>query len=362
MAVLLRSLALTGFRSLEPLTWSPAPGSHLLLGGTGAGKTSLLEAIYVVATTRSFRVRTVGDCLAHRLAARADGAFHLEAEVETPGRVRLEVGLSVAEGAWRRVNGKETTFAEHLAQLPVLAWTSAETEILVGGPDRRRRFLDRGLVGREPRSLDALARYRRILGHKRHLLARRQGGLEAWNEMLAEAAVEVVRRRAELVEALGVALAEALDASGLPFPPVELVYEPSPEEALVRPEETQSALGRLEREERDRRRPLAGPHLDRLHVRFGGLDLDRVASAGERKSVGLLLAASLARVWRQAGRDPILLLDDADAEIDRPTLERLFSVLRGKAQTLFTSNRPEVWEGLEVSHRWRLERGSLEAL
>ncbi|HXO40385.1 MAG TPA: AAA family ATPase, partial [Thermoanaerobaculia bacterium] len=54
-----------GFRNLQPLDLAPSPGSHLLLGGNGAGKTSLLEAIYVLATTRSFRAGQVVDCVAH---------------------------------------------------------------------------------------------------------------------------------------------------------------------------------------------------------------------------------------------------------------------------------------------------------
>lgn len=330
----------------------------------------MLEALYVAATTRSFRTAQMGDCLAHELASRNDAAMRVEVEVENPGRVRLEVGFNPAVGPWRRLNGKRQPLSEHLAQLPVLAWTAGDGEVLLGGPGPRRRFLDRGIVGREPRALETLARYRRILDHKRQLLAQRHGGLEAWNAMLAEAAVAVVKRRAALVKALGVALDEIIATAGLALSPVELVYEPSPPETEIGNEQTAAALERLEGAERERRRPLAGPHRDRLHIRMGGREAERVASAGERKALGLALAAAQAEVWRQAGRQPVLLLDDADAELDRPTLARLWRIFAGEAraaaqeglQTMVTSNRPEAWETLSVDHRWSLERGVFRAL
>jgi DNA replication and repair protein RecF len=69
---MLVQLTARGFRNLEPLTWQPEGGSHLLLGGNGAGKTSLLEAVYAVATTRSFRASQIADCVRH-----GSSSFHL---------------------------------------------------------------------------------------------------------------------------------------------------------------------------------------------------------------------------------------------------------------------------------------------
>jgi len=80
-----------GFRNLLPLDIAPAPGTHLLLGGNGAGKTSLLEAVYVLATTRSFRAAQIADCAAH-----GTGEMEVWGEVETDRRTALAV--SVREG------------------------------------------------------------------------------------------------------------------------------------------------------------------------------------------------------------------------------------------------------------------------
>ena len=112
------------FRNLEPLSWSPGAGRHLLLGGNGAGKTSLLEAVYTVATTRSFRTPRLAECVRH-----GEDGFHLTAEVETPVRTRLEVSWDAA-GLARAVNGARGDLAEHLEPLPVVAWHAGEAEVL----------------------------------------------------------------------------------------------------------------------------------------------------------------------------------------------------------------------------------------
>src|SRR5436305_3131929 len=219
---MLAQLAARDFRNLEPLSWRPAPGSHLLLGGNGAGKTSLLEAVYVLATTRSFRAAQIGDCARH-----GAGSFHVQGEIDTDRRATLEVGWMDGQRV-RALNGKVTPLAEHLGVLPVVAWTAAaEAEVLVGAPKARRRFLDCGVVGLCPGALDVLGRYREALRQKRGLLLSDGAGgvgiagMEIWNEMLAATAADVIAQRHRYIELLKVRLAEVLAASGLPFPAIE---------------------------------------------------------------------------------------------------------------------------------------------
>ena len=116
---MLAQLTANGFRNLAPLSLRPEPGSRLFLGGNGAGKTSLLEAVYVLATTRSFRAAQIGDCARH-----GAGSFHLQGEIETDRRSALEVGWMEGQRV-RALNGKITPIAEHLGVLPVVAWTAA---------------------------------------------------------------------------------------------------------------------------------------------------------------------------------------------------------------------------------------------
>src|ERR1700687_107446 len=208
LLVVLSHFTARGFRNLEPLDLAPSPGTHLLLGGNGAGKTSLLEAIYVLATTRSFRAGQVVGCVGHGATELA-----LWGEVETDRRAALAV--SVREGVRQRsVNGKPTSLTDHLAVLPVVAWAAVETGLLVGAPGARRRFMDRGVVATRPAALETLGRYREALRQKRELLARNGTGIEIWNELLAATAAEVIRLRAAYVDALRVELASVLNEVG----------------------------------------------------------------------------------------------------------------------------------------------------
>jgi DNA replication and repair protein RecF len=399
-----------GFRNLQPLDFAPSPGSHLLLGGNGAGKTSLLEAMYVLATTRSFRAGQIVDCVAHGATEMV-----LWGEVETDRRAALAV--SVREGVRQRsVNGKPTSLADHLAVLPVVAWAAVETGVLVGAPGARRRFMDRGVVATRPAALETLGRYREALRQKRELLARNGAGIEIWNEILAATAAEVIRLRAAYVDALRVELASVLAevgevreitagaaASATPPPGVpaaaellfggnvaggagmassggqagapiglwiaeiELRYQPSPPQGLEGPAAIAAVLEKAVERERRRQQPLLGPQRDELEILWGGHELRRVASAGERKALSLLLLAAHGRVVEAAGRRPVYLLDDADAELAPASVAAVWSVFARRVaatggQLFASSNRPQVWLTLDVDTLWQMEKGSLSRL
>lgn len=362
-----------GFRNLEPLDLVPAPGSHLLLGGNGAGKTSLLEAIYVLATTRSFRAAQIAECLAHGASD-----LGLWGEVETDRRTALAVGVH-AGVRQRSVNGKPTSLAEHLAVLPVVAWAAVEAGVLVGAPGARRRFIDRGVVATRPPALEVLGRYREALRQKRELLARGAAGIEIWNELLATTAAEVIRLRAAYVDSLRIELAAVMEElaatavdgrgldGGLRLPEIELRYRPSPAQGLEGATAIGAALAKAVERERRRQQPLLGPQRDELEILWGGHEVRRVASAGERKALSLLLLAAHGRVIEAAGRRPLYLLDDADAELAPASVAAVWSIYARRVaatggQLFASSNRPQVWLTLEVGTLWQMERGRLSRL
>jgi DNA replication and repair protein RecF len=284
--------------------------------------------------------------------------------------VRLEVGWREAPGPGgtgerlRLVNGRGTSLAEHLAVLPVVAWEATEADVPTGPPALRRRFLDRGVVGSRPAALAALDRYRRALRAKRELLAapgRRPDAaqLATWNGVLAEAAAEVSALRSAYAERLAAALAGLVAEAGLALPSLVVRYRPSPAAALAGAEAIRERLDHHAEEERRRGLPLVGPHRDDLDIRWDGHAVRGTVSAGERKALSLLLTAAHGRVLTAAGREPVHLLDDVDAELAPDTLERLWGVFSLARQLVATSNRPAVWEGLEVERRWSVEGGTL---
>lgn len=308
-------------------------------GPNGAGKSSLLEAVYLLATTRSFRTARLEECVAF-----GGTGFRLRGRVEAAARVELEVGYG-PDGSVRRRNGREVGVAEYLGTLPVVVWAPAERDVLAGGPEARRRFLDRGILGLRPADLALLRRYREALRQKRRLLAAGGRGLVAWNETLAAAAAAVISRRGRYVEELAAELAKLGGGGRGALPPLEVRYRPSPPQGLDGQRAILEALSVLEDEERDRRQPLAGPHRDELEIIVGGRAARHFASAGERKAAGLLLVAAQGRRLEAAQRRPIYLLDDLDAELDADRLETLWGLFAEGRQVVAASSRPALWRG-----------------
>jgi DNA replication and repair protein RecF len=396
---LLNRLSVHRFRNLPDLTWEVGPGCHLILGRNGAGKTSLLEAVYLAATARSFRTAQLEDCV--RLDPRPAGAsadvgatsadesaagsgFVTRAEVSGPPLAELVVSWGT-EGLVRTLDGKAVPLAAYLGALPVVIWTSREDEILAGVPERRRRMIDAGLVAERPERVALLARHRRVLAQKRELLRRRQSGLEAWNRLLAEAGSALQQARAQWVASLAARLAAVLERAARPFPPIALRYEPSPPSGLDGTDALFESLAAAAADEIRLGRPCIGPHLDRLSMVWGATaegiegapDVSRVASAGERKALGLLLVAAQAELLEAGGRTPTVLVDDVDAELDLEALEVAWRVLAtgpspvgvggagpspvgaGGAgrQVLATSSRREIAPRLAGVAQWALDGG-----
>lgn len=351
---MLERLSCEGFRNLAATTWRPGPGRHLVLGGNGAGKTSLLEAVYLVATTRSFRTSWIEECAAH-----GGDSLRIEAVFKGAARADLEVAWNRERGRRRAVNGQELPLADHLAVQPVVAWSSADVEILAGSPGARRRMIDQGIIGLKPGSVAVFSRYRRALRQKRELLATGGGGLDAWNDLVADAAAELLRLRDRYVALLAVEIEKTAAGSRVGLPPITLLYRPSPPRGLEGATAVRAALEQARSAERRRRAPLVGPHRDEVEIRLGGDEVRKIASAGERKAIGLLLLAARRSVLADAGREPLVLVDDADAELDPDRLAALWEVFDGASQLLATSSRPAVWQRLESDDRWWVAGGVL---
>jgi DNA replication and repair protein RecF len=351
---LLAQISCRSFRNLDISPWQPGPGFHLVLGANGAGKTSLLEAIYLLATTRSFRTAQLVDCAHH------DGReFHLEAEIEGSQRIGLEFGLSSA-GRYRTLNGGVTSLIEHLQALPVVAWTDEDKQVLSGPPARRRRFVDQGIVGTRPLALESLARFRRTLFQKRRLLANGDSrGLRSWNELMASAAAELMSLRRDYVERLSLALREVLAATGLELPDIRLEYRPSIQVEGDDPAAILIELEHAESQEKRERRPLVGPQRDEVRIGWGKHGVRQVGSAGERKVLGLLLTAARGTVLQSAERFPVYLLDDADSELDKGRLSSVLPAFMSADQVIVSSSRPDVWSAVQKAVRWHLDAGSI---
>lgn len=266
-----------------------------------------------------------------------------------------------AEGRRLTLQDKPSTVAEHLALLPVVAWSEAERDLVAGPTAGRRRFLDRAALLLRPNRLAEHLELHRVLAQKRHLLAARGRAteLEAWNELLAPLVARRAAERAELATRLEAAAGELLAREGSDLPPLRLIYQPSPSAALDGAAAVREALARGAARERDRGQPLFGPQRDRVEILLAGSAARRSPSAGERKVLVLSLLAGLARSLAASGRSPLVLLDDLDAELDRARLGLAAGLFADALQTVATSSRPEAFTAHPRGARWSLAKGAL---
>lgn len=314
-------------------------GSLLLFGPNGAGKSSLIEALYLAATTRSFRAARP-----EALVRFGCDAFAVRLEVGAHPNHTLEVGWSSAAGRTRAHDGRVGPLSEHLRQLPLLLWWQGEAQVVSGGPEARRRFFDRGTVHLRPGHLAELTLFARALVEKRALLERRDArGLIDWNRLLARHGAAIAEARQATIASVETELAALARASDPSLPPIALRYRPSPAAALAGEEALARELEQGSAAEQRAGRPLVGAQRDEVELLWGGRPAREVASAGERKTIGLLLLAAQAKRLKAAGREPVLLVDDADAELDGARLEQLFALFDSLSRLIVTSNRPELW-------------------
>jgi len=320
--LLLTALRIENFRNLDSASLSPAPGLNWLFGENGAGKTSVLEAIHVLARGRSFRANSISPLI-------RDGSKLLRVVARTvnpDGQAGVERSASDWTG---RINRQPTTKMSEFARMLPVVLVDPENHVLVeGAPANRRSFLDWGLFHVEQSYLGDWRRYSRLLRQRNAAL--RSGAapplLEALERPMAEAAAAVESLRNRYVSSLQNAL-EALE-SDLEFHvgKIGLTYRPS----------AHTAQEYLEKWRETRERDLEqgftrdGPHRGDLAIRAG----DRLAaprlSRGQMKLVALMLKLGQMGLAHRADCEPVLLLDDPVSELDSYHLARLLGWLRSQ--------------------------------
>lgn len=343
LQALIHSLRSRQFRNLEDSSVDFGAGWSLVVGDNGAGKTSLLEALYLAATSKSFLSHKLIDC-----CRRGTDSFMAEIETEHEARARLRLAWSRDDGVRRSVNDSSSELLPYLEVQPILAYTARDAGLLDGAPAARRRFLDSNLVNHRPPTIRLLARVRALVEAKRAALAQGQP-IGPWNELLVPEVLDLQTRRQQLIEDLERRTQTMLEELGLGERKPRLEYLPSRPGDDWDGEDAEAALlaelNRRREDERDCGYPLWGPQRDdwRWSWAADGVEVKRRASRGEKKVLTIALFAACARLLVESGRQVTLLIDDLDAELDRRRRRQLCSQVAGLPQVVATSSRPDDW-------------------
>lgn len=337
LPVRLIRLAVSGVRNLEPLELSPGPQLNLVLGANGAGKTSLLEAIHLLAYGRSFRGR-VRDGLV-RTGAEALEVF---AEWAEPNDVRRRAGLRHGGQSWTgRLDGESVQqLGDLCAALAAISFEPGSHALVTAGAEARRRYLDWGLFHvehGEDRFHPLWRRYARALRQRNALLKQRSPAaqLDAWDAELAAAGEQLDQRRREYVErlqprfgALSIALAPQLGVGLIDYRPGWRREQLPLADALLLARERDQAAGFTS----------VGPHRADWRVLHAQRPAGETLSRGQAKLTALACLLAQAEDFAASrGHWPVFLLDDLASELDQDHQARLLDRLRASGAQVFVT-------------------------
>lgn len=344
-------LRVEGVRNLESQTISLAHGLVLVHGANAQGKSSLLEAAYFVATTKSYRTQDAREIIRHESPLAAVGAGLRDAKDAS-----LQLAASVARERGEkhlRVGECPAKLREYLGFLPALALSGDSVPSIAGSPAERRRFIDRATAAAHPEHLQDLGDFRKTLAQRNRLL--RDGAsdkaLEPWDTLFVRVGESLAARREQQVAAWQSEFASWPDL----FPEgkvAQLVYRRTPAGRL------HERLLATRIEERRLGTTRSGPHRDDIEILVDGRNLLRFGSAGQVRAAFYALSLAQARHVRasRAGAAPLLILDDVDTELDARRLEALLRSAVGEAQVLAATSKPNLAGGLDA-HRVRVDSG-----
>lgn len=372
-----RTLQLTNYRNFRRLALTLGDGPTIVQAPNAQGKTNLLEAIELLATTKSIRAGSDRE-LIHWAALGGEGDGLGGAEPfgrisavvgHERGEIHADVILRVVESPGPaagpavsktlRLNGLPRRAAEFVGEINVVSFSPEDVALVAGPPTGRRRYLDVTNAQMSRRYLRALQRYHKVLIQRNHLLrhlhdhGQMDPTLSAWDGELARDGAFLLQERARLVAGLNEVADRWFRELGGWGQQLAIRYRPGVDEATAEalrsvPTETDEALGRIHSRlsralesvaarERSVGMSLVGPHRDDLSFLVDGVDLNVYGSRGQQRLVALSLKlAELDLLRARVGSRPILLLDDALSELDEQKQKAVLRVASGSGQTLLT--------------------------
>ncbi len=398
----LTHLALTDFRNFARLDLSLPRKTLLLTGRNAQGKTSLLEAVYLLSTLTSFQTSAIWQMVNFLAARQPLAVARLVGEYQrSDGPHRLELRLILeSNGAAGRslrrealLDGLKKPLHQIVGHFKAVLFVPQMTQVIEGGPELRRRYLDLALAQVYPAYTQTLSEYRQTLSQRNALLkmlAERRGDpaqLAYWDELLAEKGAWLMHWRIQALDELERQAARVQHALTDGDEVLRLAYQPAyeplpqPERQIGLPLDTpvdrssltaadiaagfRAALQKLRPEEIARGVTTIGPHRDDFRLLANGIDLGHYGSRGQIRTA--LLALKMAEVdWIQArtGEWPVILLDEVLSELDQTRRGALLQHLLSRGQVFITSTDaavfPADFRAQAVS--WVVENGIVSPL
>jgi DNA replication and repair protein RecF len=353
----LARLRLRDFRNYARLDAEFQPGFHLFLGDNAQGKTNILEAVYLVATLRSFRGAAGAEMVRH-----GQKGYFVGAAILTDVEHRARIYWSPQERQLSLDGQPVRRLSEYLGALRAVVFSSDDLQLVKGPASRRRRFLDLLLTQTYPTYLPLLQRYAQALRSRNALLKRPQldeTALESFSRELTDTGNHIIRLRQELMPQLAQLAGDASARMAGESETLRVELRPAVKSDFV------VELSQSRARERTLRTTVIGPHRDELGLLLQDRSVEQFGSEGQKRSVAMALKMAQAEyLTRIHGTPPVLLIDDVMGELDvrrrsafLPLLER---VDQAHSQVFMTATE-ENWPR-ELSRKllkWEVKAGTL---
>ena len=365
--MLLAEIEATNFRNLSgKISWGPQ--LNIIYGNNGQGKTSWLEAIHILARTKSFRTQRLQETIKF-----GEGVAVITGRVTAGAEIIRELQVALQDNSKAIfVNSKREPLARYLSQLQVFSFTAADLDVVRGMPEARRRFLDRGISSIKPAYLQTIVDYSKVLKQKNkllHVANEEEFSIEKltdlvtpWNDQLIRLATIIHEERTAYVNGLNTALERQLfdrrDLGTRYLSSLEGKGDLSDYEGLLR-----SRIALRMGAEMAAGHSLIGPHRDDLEILLDGHEIRVYGSSGQQRSALLLLDLAAISLYNLATNDqPVFVIDDVDAELDERRIRRLLEYLEDRTQTFITTSKRSHVEGFfSRAHVYEIEEGKVRS-
>lgn len=341
--MILRHLSITNYRNLQMVNLDFSPNVNCLVGANGMGKSNVLDAIYYMSFCRGFA--SAQDAL--NLNHEAD-FFILEGDYEQETGYKQHICCALKRGARKRlkVDGKDVKrISEHVGKIPLVMIAPADSALVLGGSEERRRFMDTVIMQYSAPYLDALIRYERTLKQRNALLKQEEepdeGVMTVLEEMMSETGKVIYEERKKFVaEFLPIFLELYKKLSGDVHEEVSMTYTSHGDRGDLLPQ-----LRDWRAKERIVGYSLHGMHKDELELTLNGFGVKREASQGQQKTYFIAMKLAQFMFLKEKGehRIPLLLLDDIFDKLDANRVERIIDYVSSQefGQIFITDTRRE---------------------
>lgn len=332
----LKRLRISSVRNLKYVAFKDLAPVNVLVGPNGSGKTSVLESIHVLSTSKSFR-----QVPAKSLITWGEPSCTVFGELEPQnGGACKKYGVqrSCADKNIIKIDGNPVKSAAELARsLPVHVLDSETLKLLSGGPATRRRFIDWGVFHVEHDYQKMWLEMERCIKHRNSLLRHDRIDLrqfDLWTEQFIERANYIDTARQRYLRTLRPKFDGVLAALSSELEGVELIYARGWDKRYTLAE----CLESQQQSERDRKHTMSGPQRADLKVRFCGKPAEEVLSRGQKKLVACSLKLAQAELCSKADSGKgLFLIDDLPAELDIDHRFNLYNKLLTLGTQLFVT-------------------------